>query len=160
VRKKSWRQHDEKAVAKALRTYVRANSLFKRARLSTNIKFTLCKTLIRSVMTYVYPTCEYAADDYVLKFQCLQKRVIRATGNLDGCTPVHELRVDIKTPYVYDDTTKLSRTEAELILNHANPIVRGIGQSKSMHRKCRRQTWRRQSLWPINWLECSLGMVK
>jgi hypothetical protein len=42
-------------VAKALRTYVRTYSLCKCGRLSTNIKLTLYKALIRSVITYVDP---------------------------------------------------------------------------------------------------------
>jgi hypothetical protein len=30
------------------------------------------------------------------------------------------------------------RTSAEVILNHRNPIVRGIGQGEAMHRKYKR----------------------
>jgi hypothetical protein len=40
-------------VVKALPTYLRTYFLFKSVRLSTNIKFTLYKALIRSVMIYV-----------------------------------------------------------------------------------------------------------
>jgi hypothetical protein len=40
--------------------------------------------------------------------------------------------------YMYDCKTKLCRTEAELILNHANPNVRATGQGEAMHRKCKR----------------------
>jgi hypothetical protein len=46
----------------------------KRERLSANIKLTLHKALILSVMTYACPALELAADAYVLKLQRLQKK--------------------------------------------------------------------------------------
>jgi hypothetical protein len=48
--------------AKAIRTFVRTYSLFKSERLRANIKLTLHKALIRSVMTYASPAWEFAAD--------------------------------------------------------------------------------------------------
>jgi hypothetical protein len=45
-----------KGLAKALRIYVRTYSLCNRGRLSANIKLTLYKTFIRSVMTDACPT--------------------------------------------------------------------------------------------------------
>jgi hypothetical protein len=71
--------------------YVRTYSLFKGGSLSTNNKLTLYKALIRSVMTYTYPTWGYAEDVDLLKSQSLQDRVLRATGNLDRGTPVREM---------------------------------------------------------------------
>jgi hypothetical protein len=41
-------------------------------------------------------------------------------------------------PYVYDYTTKLSRQQAEVILNHENANVRNIGQGEARHRKYKR----------------------
>jgi hypothetical protein len=64
--------------------------------------------------------------------------VLRATGNLDRCTPARKFHVAFKIPYVYDNTTKLRRTQAELILNHVNPNVRGMGQGEARHRKYKR----------------------
>jgi hypothetical protein len=43
--------------------------------------------------------------------------------------------VTFKIPYVCDYTIKLFRTQAEVVLNHVNPNVRGIGQVEAMHRK-------------------------
>jgi hypothetical protein len=43
--------------------------------------------------------------------------------------------VAFKIPYVYEYITELCRTEAEVILNHVNPNVRGTGQVEAMHRK-------------------------
>jgi hypothetical protein len=37
-------------------------------------------------------------------------------------------RIPSKVPYVYDYITKLCRTQAEVILNHVNLNVPGIGQ--------------------------------
>jgi DUF2075 family protein len=50
-RSMTWRHHIERTVAKALGTYVRTYSLFKSLRLNTNIKLTLCRAVIKSVMT-------------------------------------------------------------------------------------------------------------
>jgi hypothetical protein len=96
------KRHIERIVAKALRTYGRSNSVFRSGRLSTDVKLTLYKAVIRSIMTYAYPTLEYAAGAHLLKLQRLQNRALRATGNLDGCTPDRELHLAFKTPYVYD----------------------------------------------------------
>jgi hypothetical protein len=38
-------------------------------------------------------------------------------------------------PYAYDYITKLRRTQAQVILNHVNPSVCGIGQGEAMHGK-------------------------
>jgi hypothetical protein len=45
--------------------------------------------------------------------------------------------VVFKIPYVYDYLTKLYRTQAEVILNHVNPNVRGTGK-EARHRKYNR----------------------
>jgi hypothetical protein len=47
----TWRLHIQKIEAKAFRTFFSLYSLFKSERLSGNIKLTLHKDLIRSVMT-------------------------------------------------------------------------------------------------------------
>jgi hypothetical protein len=86
-------------------------------------------------MTYAYRTWEYAADGHLLKLQRLQNRVLGAIGDLDRCTPVRELHVAIEIPYLYDYIDILCRTQAELILNHVNASVRGIGQGEARHRK-------------------------
>jgi hypothetical protein len=51
------------------------------------------------------------------------------------CTPVRDLQVSFKIPYVYDYITKLCKTRSEFIQNHINPNVRGIGQAEARHRK-------------------------
>jgi hypothetical protein len=77
-------------------------------------------------------------DYYLLKLQRLQNTVLRAVENLDRCTPVRELHVVFKIPYVYDYITELCRAQVEVILNHVNANVRGIGQGEARHRKCKR----------------------
>jgi hypothetical protein len=52
-RRITWRHYIEETVAKVLRTYIRTYSLIRSSRLSTNIKHTLYKALIRAVMTYL-----------------------------------------------------------------------------------------------------------
>jgi transketolase C-terminal domain/subunit len=65
--------------SQGLAQYVRTYSLFRSGRLSTNIKLklTLCKALIRSVMTHACPTREYAAGAHLLKLQRLQNSTPR-----------------------------------------------------------------------------------
>jgi hypothetical protein len=67
-------------------------------------------------------------------------RALRAVGSLERCTPIRELHVASQIPYVYDYITKLCRTQAEIILNHVNPHVRGTGQGDSGRRKYKRLT--------------------
>jgi hypothetical protein len=63
----TWRLHIEMIEAKACRTFIGIYSLLKSERLSANIKLTLHKALIRSVMTYVCLAWELAAGTYLLK---------------------------------------------------------------------------------------------
>jgi hypothetical protein len=75
----------------------------------------------------------------LIREDALQRRIHRAIGNLDRCTPVRELHVAFRIPYVYDYMTKLCMTQAEVVLNSVNPNVRGIGQREARHRKYKRR---------------------
>jgi hypothetical protein len=127
----TWRPYIEKTAAKALGTYIRTYSIFKSKHLREHIKLTVYRALIRSIMTYACPTWEFAADTHLMKLQRLQNRVLPAIGNLDRSTPVRDLHLAFKIPNVHDYMTKLCRRQAEVILNHENPIVRGIGQGRT-----------------------------
>jgi hypothetical protein len=70
-----------------------------------------------------------------MKLQRLQNRILRAIGKLDRRTPVRDLHLAFKIPYVYDYITNVCRKEAEVILNHENPNVRAIAQGEARHRK-------------------------
>jgi hypothetical protein len=61
-----WRLLIEMTEAKAFRTFTRIYSLLKSERLRANIKLTLHKALIRSVITYACPACELAIDKHLL----------------------------------------------------------------------------------------------
>jgi hypothetical protein len=76
-RKMTCRLHIEMTVPKALGTFIRAYSLFKNERLSTNIKLILYKTLIRPIMIYAWPTWKYAVDADLWKLQHLQTSSLR-----------------------------------------------------------------------------------
>jgi hypothetical protein len=54
------------------------------------------------------------------------------------CTTVRDLHTTFNLPYVYDYITKLCRRQAEITQNHENEHVRGIGQGKATHRKCKK----------------------
>jgi hypothetical protein len=46
-----------------------------------------------------------------------------------------DLHTTFTLPYVYDYITKLCRQEAEVIRNHGNEYVRGVGQGETRRRK-------------------------
>jgi hypothetical protein len=133
----TWRLHIERTTAKALGTYIRTYSLFKSKRLSANVKLILYRALIISIMTHACSTWDFAADTHLLKLQHQQNRV-RAVGDFDRRTPVRDLNLAFRIPYVYDYITKLCRRQAEVIQNHPNPNVRAIGQGEAIHRKHKR----------------------
>jgi hypothetical protein len=81
---------------------------------------------------------QLAADTYLFKLQRLQNKVLRTIGNFPRCTPVRDIHTTFNLPYVYDYVTKLCRKQAEVIRNHENEHVRGIGKGEARHRKYKR----------------------
>jgi hypothetical protein len=79
--------------AKAWRTFIRIYSLFKSERLNANIKLTLHKTLIRSVMIYACPAWDFAAESRLIKLQRLQNKVLRTIGNSPRRTSIRDMHV-------------------------------------------------------------------
>jgi hypothetical protein len=136
-KKVTWRLHIEMIEAKIFRTFIRIYSLFRSERLSTNIKPPLHKTHIRSIMN-AYPAWEFAADSHLLKLQRLENKVLHIIGNFPRRTPVRDLHMVFKFPYIYDYITRFCRQKSEVIQNHENENVRNIGQSNPRHRKYKR----------------------
>jgi hypothetical protein len=126
----TWRQHIDSIVPKDLRTFTRIYSLLKSERLSAKSKLTLFKALMRSKMTYAYPSWENAAGSHLLKSQCLQNRVLRTTGNLPRSTPTRALHRTFQIPYVYDYVTKICRKQAEVIQTHDNVMFETQAKTK------------------------------
>jgi hypothetical protein len=89
-------------------------------------------------MIYACSTWEFAADTHLMKVQRLQNRVLGAIVKLDRRTPVQDLHLAFKIPYVYDYITKLCTRLAEVIPSHKNPNVRAIGLGEARHRKYQR----------------------
>jgi hypothetical protein len=112
--------------------YIRIYSLFKSDPLNNNMKLTIHKALIRSIMVYACYTREYAADAHFLKPEHLQNRVLCAIGYFDRRTPVRETHMAFKIPYVYD-YINLCTKQAEVIQNNIHQIVRANGQGEAMH---------------------------
>jgi hypothetical protein len=83
----------------------------KSERLDVNIKLTLYKAFIRSILTYACPAWEFAADSYLLKLQRLQNEVLLTIGNLPRRTPTRDLHVAFKIPYLHF-VTKLCGRQA------------------------------------------------
>jgi hypothetical protein len=137
-KKVTWRLRIEMIEAKAFRTFIRIYSLLKSERLSSNIKLTFHKALIRSIMNYACPAWEFAADDHLLKLQRLQNKVLHTIGNFPRRTLVCDLHMAFKLPYIYDYITKLCRQQAEVIQNYENANVRNTGQGEPRHRKYKR----------------------
>jgi hypothetical protein len=127
----TWRLQTQMSEAKAFRTFIRIHSLFKIERLSANIKFTLHKALIGSVMTYACPAWEFTAEYRLLKLLRLQNKVLHTIGNFPRLTSVHDRHKALYILYVYGYITKSSRQQAEVIQNHENENVRYIGQGEA-----------------------------
>jgi hypothetical protein len=89
-------------------------------------------------MTFACPAWEFAADNHLLKLQRLQNKVLHTIGNFPRSTPVHDLHMAFKLPYVYDYVTKSCRQQVEVIQNHENANVRNMGQGEPRHRKYKR----------------------
>jgi hypothetical protein len=73
-----------------------------------------------------------------MKLQRLQDRVSRSIGNFPRRTPVRELHVVLKIPYIYDYITTFCRQQAEAVHNHENADVRNIVQGEARHKKYKR----------------------
>jgi hypothetical protein len=52
-------------------------------------------------MTYAFPGWEFSADSHLLKLQRLQNKVLRTIGNFPRRTPIHDLHMAFKLPYIY-----------------------------------------------------------
>jgi hypothetical protein len=123
---------------KAFRTSIKIYSLFKSDGLNANIKFTLHKSLIKSVMTYACPAWKFAADIHSLNSQRLQDKVVRPTGKFSRCNSISDLHTAFKLPHIYNCIIKLCKQQAEIIPNHQNDHVRSIRQGEARHRKYKR----------------------
>jgi hypothetical protein len=72
-----------------------------------------------------------------LEIAASTKQGFRTTGNFAKCTPGRDLHTAFNLPYVYDYITELCRQQAEVMQNHENDYVRGIGQGEARYRKCK-----------------------
>jgi hypothetical protein len=65
----------------------------------------------------------------------MQNKVLCTIGKLSRCTPVRDLHIPSEYMIIYK---KLCRQQAEVIQNHENEYVRGIGQGEARRRKYKR----------------------
>jgi hypothetical protein len=126
----TWTLHMEMIEAKAFRTFIRIYSLFKIEHLSYNIKVTLIKALIMSVMTYACPAWELAAAPTKHGFPHNWKFSKVHTGLRFAHGFQHSLCIRLYK--------KLCRQQAEVIQNYENEHVCSIGQGEARHRKYKR----------------------
>jgi hypothetical protein len=68
----------------------------------------------------------------------MQNKVLLTTGTFPRNTPVRDLNTAFDLPYVYDYITKLCRQQAEIIQNHENEHIHGVGQGEARRRKYKR----------------------
>jgi predicted dithiol-disulfide oxidoreductase (DUF899 family) len=97
------------------------------------IKLTLYKALIRSVMTYACPVWEFAADTHLMKLQHLQNKILHIISN--SRTPARKMQKTFRILHINYYKTKLCRQRAEAIQNHENANVHNIGQGEAQRRK-------------------------
>jgi hypothetical protein len=89
----AWRLNTEMIETKDSRSFIRLYSLFRSERQSANIKLTLHKALISSVMTHACRAWEFTAETRTLRVQNLQNKVHRTIGKFPRCTPACELHM-------------------------------------------------------------------
>jgi hypothetical protein len=75
------------------------------------------------------------ADKHLLKLQRLQNKVLLTIDNFSRPTPVCDLHMAFKLPYLNDYITKLYRQQAEVIQNRENENVRNIGQGEGRQKE-------------------------
>jgi hypothetical protein len=61
---------------KVFRTFIKVYLLFNTQQLSTNIKLTLQKILVSSVVTYTHPAHVFVTDTHLLRLLCLQNKAL------------------------------------------------------------------------------------
>jgi hypothetical protein len=88
-------------------------------------------------MIYAYPTWEFAAETHMMNCSTCEID-LHTVGDLHRHTPVHELHVAFKIPYMYDYIIELCRRQAEAMQNHRTPNVCTTGQGDAIHRKYKR----------------------
>jgi hypothetical protein len=62
----------------------------------------------------------------------------RTNGNFPRRTPVRDLHMASKLPYLHEYITKSCRQRAEVIQNHKNANIRNIGQGEARQMKYKR----------------------
>jgi hypothetical protein len=123
---------------KAFRTFIRIYSLFKSERLSTNIKLTLLKALIKSIMTYACPAWDFVTDNHLQKLQHLQSKFLSTIGifpraHTDSWFP-HDFQTSIQI-WLYN---RIMQATSRSNKNHENENVLNIGQGEPRHIKYKR----------------------
>jgi hypothetical protein len=121
--------------AKASRICIKVYSLFKSENSNVNIKLTLHKALIRSVMNYACPICEFTAAHQHLKLQRQHNMVLRITEHFPRPILVRDLRSAFNLPYIYDYIKKTLQAISRSHIKHENGHVLCIGQGEARHRK-------------------------
>jgi hypothetical protein len=101
--------------SKAFRNFITVYFLFTSEPLSDNIKLTLHKALIRSVMTQACLAWEFAPDNHLLKLQRFLNKALRTIGKFPRCASASELQMAFQVPYIYEYILKLCRQQAEVI---------------------------------------------
>jgi hypothetical protein len=71
----------------------------------------------------------------VLKLQRLKNKILGTIGKVPRSTPIRDLHMDFKLPYIYDYIAKVCRQKAEVKQNHENENIRSIGQGEPRHWK-------------------------
>jgi hypothetical protein len=87
-------------------------------------------------MSYASPAWEFAAETHLMNLQRLQNKFLRTIDNLPRRTPVRDLHIAFKIPYVYDyiknyaikkqKSYKIMTMGMFAILYKANPDIENI----------------------------------
>jgi hypothetical protein len=67
-----------------------------------HLRYPTSKALIRSVMTYACPSCDFAADTHLFILKLLQNKVLRTFGKFPRNTLLREMHMAFQVPYIYE----------------------------------------------------------
>jgi hypothetical protein len=81
-------------------------------------------------MTYACPAWKFTPDNHQMRLQLLQNKILRTNGNFLRRTPVRDLHMAFKLPYMYDYITKLCRQEEQVIQKMEMQMFATLGKAK------------------------------
>jgi hypothetical protein len=102
--------------------------LNKSSTIDINLASIICKSLIRSILTYISPVWGYAANTYINKLQTFQNKVLRIITKLPRVAPIVTLHEQTGMPLIRSHIKKLTRALYQKSAGSENSQILELGQ--------------------------------